>query len=413
MGTLQEQLDAAARAAEVQQVLTEADQLSEDAGRLGIPIESITAKLTEARASVDQSAGTEALALARAAHQELVRTLLPVLEENLKTVVEDFEIARRSGVELDPMAGLLAEASQRISLPVPLGVAERIESARTQLSQTRGLVEHAERSSKRVEEAFGQAELLKLATPALRSRVEAVESQLRNRQFTRTIDLAGPLEQELLQATTQHLTRTIAGLQGLVVRARQDGVPTAAAENLLSRAKEALQHGRAMEALQLAAQSEGEIERVGLQNRVAQGALEALDAKLAQLASEGIRSPSISAMAAEARGAFDQKDFARVLEISIDAIDRIAQTRELFRRSREAVDQAAEAVDQAVAVGAEPPRSPRRCRRPEISPRPAITLRRWRGPARRPTSLVGPSNVATPGRSRTCAACSSPPGPKG
>ncbi|HEV2166177.1 MAG TPA: hypothetical protein VGS23_04265, partial [Thermoplasmata archaeon] len=56
----------------------------------------------------------------------------------------------------------------------------------------------------------------------------------------------------------------------------------------------------------------------------------------------------------EARGAFTQKEYARVLEISIDAIDRIAQTRELYRRSREALEAATEAVGEATAVGAEP-----------------------------------------------------------
>lgn len=280
--------------------------------------------------------------------------LVPVLEENLKSVEEDYEIARRSGVEMGAMSGLLAEASRRVALPVPVGAAERIEEARTQLSQTRGLVEHAERGVKRVEEAFGQAELLKLATPSLRERVGALEAQLKDGQFARTIDLAGPLEQEILQLTSQHLTRTIAGLNGLVARARQDGVSTTASENLLARAKDALQRGRPMEALQLAAQSEGEIERVGLQTRVARGALEAIDGRLARFSAERIRSPRGAAIADEARGAFAHGEYSRVIELSLEASELLDQTREVHRHAEEALEFATAQVHQALGMGAEP-----------------------------------------------------------
>jgi hypothetical protein len=354
LGRLRERLDAAAQAADIHRIIGEAELLVSDAARLGIPIEGSEAKLADARAQLGLAASAEALALAEEAHQGLVRTLTPVLEENLKSVEEDFEIARRSGVDLGPMAGLLSDARRRLSLPVPLGVAERVENARAQLSQTRGLVEHAERSGKRVEEALGQAELLRLATPAMRTRVETLERHLKDRQFARAVEMAGPLEQEILQSTHQHLTRTIAGLQGLVVRARQDGVPTAAAENLLSRAKQALQDGRAMEALQLAAQSEGEVERVGLQSRVAQGALESIDTRVARFEKEGIRLPAATALSVEARLALEHKDFARVLQLSLDASELLAQTRELHRRAYEALEVASGHVEQAIGMGAEP-----------------------------------------------------------
>ncbi len=350
---LQERLDRAAQAAETQRTLSECDQMVADAGRLGIPVDDLEVKIREARGEAGPAPSPEVLALALDAHQGLIRTLRPVLEENLKSVEDDFEMARRSGVDLGPLAGILAEARRRVAFPVPLGVADRIENARAQLSQTRGLIEHAERGVKRVQDAFGQAELLGLATPAMRARVEALERNIKDRQFARAVDTAGSLEQEILRASTQHITRTIAGLQGLVVRARQDGVPTAAAENLLARARETLQAGRPMEALQLAAQSEGEVERSGLQSRLAYGALEAIDAKLSRFDSEGIHFPPATTLAAEVRAALEKSEFARVLELAIGATDVLAQARELHRKARESLELASGPVAQAKAIGAE------------------------------------------------------------
>jgi hypothetical protein len=353
LGRLEERLDRAAQALEAQRTLSECDQMIADATRLGIPVDDVEAKVREARGEAGPAPTPESFALALEAHEGLVRTLRPVLEENLKSVEDDFEVARRSGVELGPLAGILAEARRRVAFPVPLGVADRIESARAQLSQTRGLVEHAERGVKRVQEALGQAELLGLVTPAIRGRVEALERSLKDRQFARAVDASGPLEQEILRANSQHITRTIAGLQGLLVRAREDGTPTAAAENMLARAREALQAGRPMEALQLAAQSEGEVERSGLQSRLAHGALEAINGKLSRFDAEGIHFPPATALAAEIQTALEKAEFPHVLELAIEATDVLAQARDLHRKAREALELAQGPVGQARSIGAE------------------------------------------------------------
>jgi hypothetical protein len=348
-------LASAVEGARIRRVIAEADQLAADAVRLGVPVEEYDRQIAEARSALDTDGAASALARAQAAHEGIVRTLSPVLSENLRTIEEDYEVARAAGVELGPLSATLAEARRRLALPVPVGVAERIEAARNQLAETRGFVEHANREAQRVAEAFGQAELLHLVSAPMRSEVEALERAIADRRYARAIEIAGPLEREIRQATAQHVSRTVAGLQGMLVRAHQDGVPTTAAEAILAQARSELSAGRPIEAIQLAAQSEGEIERIGLQTRVARGALETLEQKLVHLEKEELKTPRAAALARDARAAFDRGEFTVAIELAFESIDELAQEREVSRKARDAIELAARQVKEVIAHGVEDP----------------------------------------------------------
>src|SRR5438445_6371764 len=114
----------------------------------------------------------------------------------------------------------------------------------------------------------------------------------------------------------------------MLVRARKEGSDTTLAENLLNQGREALAAGKAMEALQFAARSEGELERVELQGRIAQGTLETVEGKFGAAVSHGIRAPGASAEFEAAKAAYQQKDYPGVLEHSLAASDQLATARD-------------------------------------------------------------------------------------
>ena len=139
----------------------------------------------------------------------------------------------------------------------------------------------------------------------------------------------------------------------MVVHVRQEGSPTTVAENLLSRARQALEEGRAIEALTLAAQSEGEIERVELQTTIARAALETVEAKLGEAEHDGVRAPMAIEHVRKAKHAFEQKQFPSVFELALEATDQLAASREQQRRARDALDGADRQVKEALELGAD------------------------------------------------------------
>jgi hypothetical protein len=339
--------------AETRRLLSEASLLREDGQRLAVPIEPFSGRIDGARTALEEGRTAEALSQARTVHIELVQLLKPVLAENIRNLEQDLEVGRSAGIEIQPIVEILGEARRRLALSVPTGVTELVESARTRLVESRGFFEHAERGLKRATEAVNQAELVHVAAPSARESLGAVEAAIGRRDYAKGIELASTLEREMLQLTYEHVSRTLAGFQGLLIHSRPEGTDTALAENLLMQARTALEEGRPVEALQLAGRSESELERVELQLRLAQGALKIMESKLGEAGHEGVRARIAEAKFFEAQGAYGDRLFPVVLELALDASDSLSLSREAHRRAREALDSSDRQIKEAVEVGAD------------------------------------------------------------
>jgi len=340
---------------ETNRLLLEIGQLIEDGRRLSLPMDAYEHRAkslqTEQATAPPEATRTGAAEL----HEELIAVLRPVLEENLRGIDRDLDIARAAGVNVERILVPLGEARRRIALPLPMGAAALLDTARGEFVATRGLVEHAERMVKRAREAFMQADLLHVEARALRTEMERLEGLLTQRQYARVIEVAGPLERELLQATYQHVSKTLAGFQATVSRLRREGTDTTLAENLLHQARTALDEGRPMEAVQLASKSESELERAELQRRLAEGSLEAAGGTIARAVADGVIAPTATEELEAAKASFTGRHFPEVLEHSMNALDALGIAREGHRRAREAIAVADQQLAEAGANGAQSP----------------------------------------------------------
>lgn len=350
---VEEGLGAEGARRETDRRLGEIALLLEEGNRLALPMDPFVArkeKLTTERSTAPPAATGEG---ARLLEEELVALLRPALEENLHALERDLDVARGAGVSLKNVSPSVAEARRRIALSVPSGAAQLLDDVRGQLVSTRGFVEQAERTGRRVREALAQAELLHVNVGALKGRSEEVERRLDAREYPRVIDLGTVVERDLLQAIHQHVSKTLAGFQAAVAQLRRRGGETSVAENLLHQARAALEEGKAVEALQLASRSEREIERVDLQRRLAQGAIGAASGSVSRARQDGLLSPQADEALAAAEAAFARSDYPTVLEHALSVYETLSVAKEGLRHAREALALAERQVAEATGLGAE------------------------------------------------------------
>lgn len=353
VGAVERRLAEAQAAGEVTRLRAEIGLLLEDARRLGLPTGRFESAVSGMGANGEGKPASALLERAEPLHTSLVSELRPVLEENLRGVERDLEVASGAGVDAAPVEALLSEARRRLTQPVPTGVAEKVEEARARLAETRGFLEHAERAARRAREALSQAELVHVAAGPYRTRLEGIERELSQRRYAEVIDQAATLERELHQTTRQHVDRALAGFHGLIARARQAGTNPTLAENLLAQAREAMDDGRPLESLQLAARSEQELERVELQLQIARESMSVLERSLDRAHRSGVVTPAADSEAQRAHDAFEHHDYPQALELIFDASDLIAVGTEGHRRARDALGLAEAEVGAARETGAE------------------------------------------------------------
>jgi hypothetical protein len=337
LAQLREELQSTGLRAEAARLLAEAKLVVEDGRRLSVPMDAATERVSHVSKLLEEGRLREAAAEIRSVHSELISLVRPVLEENLRAVESDADTARVIGLDVGAVAATLSEARRRLNQPVPTGVAPLIESARSQFFESRGFLEHSDRLLRRATDALNQAELVRVDVAQPRQRLRKVQELINQREYPRAIDQASSLERELTQETFQQVSRSLAGFQGLVSRARQQGVDTTLAENFLQQARAALENSQPIEALQLAARAESEIERVELQQQIAQGSLETMDAKLAAAEKDGVVAPAASEELGRARTAYARHDYVEVLEMTLATSDSLAIAREYHRRAADAM----------------------------------------------------------------------------
>ncbi len=352
LGQLRDELTTAQLHLEAGRLVDESKLLLEDARRLSLPLESPSTGIAKVERRLAEGQLREAVASARELHQELVSLVRPALEESLRAFEADADTARGVGLDLSPVLGTLAEARRRLAQAVPTGVAELVDSARSQFVESRGFLEHAERALRRATEALNQAELVRVEIAPARERMIRVQTLITGRDYARAIEQASALERELTQATFQQVSKVLAGFHGMVSRARREGANTTLAENFLAQAKNALENSQSIEALQLAARAESEIERVELQQQIARGSLETMERKVRGAAEEGVLAPAAAEQLGRARTAFAQHDYVEVLESTLATSDSLALARESHRRSTEAIDFGERQLGEAQKLGA-------------------------------------------------------------
>jgi len=346
-------LSAESARVETDRLLGEVGLLIEEGRQLGAPVEPMAHRLeslrTERTTAAPEATQTGSMLL----HDELLAVLRPILEENLRSLERDLDIARSAGVPLEKIVTPLAEARRRVALPVPTGAAALIDEVRSALISTRGFVEHAERAAKRVHEALGQADLLRVDVGELRARSERFDGFLAAREYARVVELAGPLERELHQATYRHVSKTLAGFQATVTQLRRDGANTSVAENLLHQARMSLDEGRPLDSVQLAARSERELERADLQHRLAEGSLLAAEKAISSALAEGVVATEAQDALRSGKSSFAKGSYPDVFDRTILVSEIVSAARDGLRRGRETIEVAEHQLSEAKSLGAE------------------------------------------------------------
>ena len=351
--TVEQRLGAAEARLETDKRLGELALLIEDGSRLGVPMEPFTARLESLRTESATAPPEAVRDGAKQLHEELVGVIRPLLEENLKSLERDLEVAKSAGVLLEPVVTKVAEARRRLALAVPTGAAALLDEVRAALVSTRGFVDQAERAARRVHEALSQAELLHVDVATVRPRAEEVDRALEAREYPRVVELGGNVERELIQATYQHVSKALAGFQAEVTKIRRAGGNASVAENLLHQARMALDEGRPVEALQFASRSESELERVELQQRLARGALESTERSVERAAQDGVVAGEATDGLQAVRGAFSRGDYAEVFEQALAVFESLSGARDSYRHARDALATADRHITEATALGAD------------------------------------------------------------
>jgi len=318
------------------------------ATRLGIDAPHLRDALTDAKESMKAKDYERALANAQRVEQEITS----LIGQRIASLLEATEAAVGSvqGANLAALNDEIVKARQYLGAGQFAPAADASLRLKDQLDRLTRQGEEADGAIRRVRELIADAEGMNVELVATSRLLERSLRAFKMAQFDEALDHAAQAEAEATKERDQAIASLMAQFQESIERAKREGTDTRSAERLLDRAREFLRGKKYRQALALAEQSEGEAERIGLQQKMAAQALQTAERKLQGL---GFPVPPVAHALDEAKRGFASADYVKALDAAIKASDALTDIRNELGELHKARDRVQALLATVQEVGAE------------------------------------------------------------
>ncbi len=240
----------------------------------------------------------------------------------------------------------LTESDFKLSIELAMTAKEEVLSIK-ELSQNAGL------KVKDLQDKVSESENLYADIADAKGLLNQAMNELRNHDYEKTISLSEEGLKEADRAVEKHIADTISTFRVATEKAKMDGTTVVAAEKLLDKAKDSFEKKDYKSALELAMRSEGELEKVGLQQDMAAKAIKTAETKLDEANKSGIVSRQAKNLLDSARKDITNGDYVKALEHAIQSGDELYKVREEFSLAEEQMELLKTQIDTAVEIGVE------------------------------------------------------------
>ena len=272
------------------------------------------------------------------------------------TLSED-TLAKSSSMLENGIANLLSSAESTIMDATDVGIdvsaqSKELEQARKDLKEDRfeaaiSLARKSMQEVERIKELSQRAAVeIKLAQGALnegetlhadmskaKDLLNQALSELKTSNYENAIDLASGSTAEAKHSVEAFVSDTIKTVQVAIEKAKMDGTTVSTAQTLIVQATQAFEKKEFKEALGLSMKSEGELEKVGLQQEMAEKAITTAENKLKEAKEIGMYSSKAVSLLSEAKNEVKDGQYVKALEHAIQSGDEIHAVSEEFNEA--------------------------------------------------------------------------------
>lgn len=330
-----------------QKILSSRERMDLSA-RLGIDAPHLRDALTDAKDAMKAKDYDRALASA----EQVEREITAMIRQKIGSLLESTEASVGSvqGANLATLNDDIVKARQALEAGQFAPAADGALRLRDQLERLTRQGEEADGAIRRVRELLEDADGMNVELAATARLLERSERAFKMGQFEQALDHAAQAEAEATKERDEAISSLMAQFQQTIERAKREGTDTRSAEHLLDRAREFLRGKKYRQAIALAEQSEGEAERIGLQQKMAAQALQTAERKLTGL---GFPVARIAHTLDEAKRGFAAADYVEALDAAIKASDALTDLRNELGEVHKARDRVQSLLSTVQEIGAE------------------------------------------------------------
>ncbi|MCK5024316.1 MAG: hypothetical protein KAR56_01720 [Thermoplasmata archaeon] len=313
----------------------------------------LTGKVKELSNLIKGQDQANALLLAEVLENSARDVLAPSISKLISSTQSSIMDAKEQNLVVNSQEVRLDDSRKALDAKRYKEAVELANQVKVEIEEIRTLSQRAAMEIKVAQDVLNEGENLHADILGSKKLLETSLTELNGSNYKQAIDLAIRSSSESKKSIKTHVSNTIKAFKLSIEKAKLEGINVVAAEKLMSKATEAFNKKDYKSALSEAMKSEGELEKVGLQQEMAKKAITTAEKKLKVAEESGIVSKKAKSIIVQAREEMKDGNYVKALEQAIQSGDELHEVSEDFSEAKEAIQTLTALIESAKIIKAD------------------------------------------------------------
>lgn len=270
--------------------------------------------------------------------KNIISTMKDLVEPEIEKTEDIINSAKEIGVDVSKPEEMLSSAKSlfddnefKESIDVVKECQSLIETIKNRSKKAAGSV-------RKVKMRIEDAKDLDADVSKPESYLDKAIKALKSNKYEEAIEQTKKALDSIEEAEMVRVYDILQNFQEKIVEARKQGINTAFADNLIKRAEKAMDDGKYREAINLAMQSEGELERVELQQNIAKRSISTTQSKIKEARDQGIKVGNAGKLLEHAKKAYKGGFYVKAFDNAVKSGDELKQINKAYEDMEELME---------------------------------------------------------------------------
>ena len=327
------------------------NELLKRADILSVDTEDIQDKVNKILNETDENKYDSAINNIKQINDEIVNEIKISVQPRLEHTQEIIESAKEIGIDISVQEELLSEARDNFEDNEFQGAVEKIIECQNQIQEIRDKSKKAARGVKKAKNRLEEATDLHADVSTAKKELQIAMGAIKNDEYERAIENAEKALSSIRLAEKNRVEKILSTFKEKINEMRIEGVNTSLADNLIARAEKAKKNENYKEAINLAMQSEGELERIELQQDIAKRSISTTTDKLTKAKEDGINVSKPEKILQEAKIAYDGGFYVKAFDKAVKGGEILNSVIKAFNESKNILDEVKKVIEKTEELG--------------------------------------------------------------
>ena len=327
------------------------EKIISKADNLGVETEDFKNRLDEASDAAKDGDFKRSKEILDGTREDLHEDMREHVRPKLSKAKNILNSAKEIGIDVSEPEELWDEAQTLLEDGKYKDAIENINECQRKIDDIRNKSKKAAKEVKRAKDRIEEAKDLHADVDKSQEIVNNALESLKEDRYEKAIKEAQSALQNIEEAEKQRVDKILSNFKRKISEAKKEGVNTALADNLMKRAEKAMGNGKYKESINLGMQSEGELERIELQQDIAKRSISTTNKKLKDAKERGIKVKEPENLLDQAKKAYKGGFYVKAFDNAVKSGDKLNQYVKTYDETDEILNFVEKVVDNAEKLG--------------------------------------------------------------